>query len=181
MPPENKEAPAAAPPPAKKGGLIFSIAIIAVVLTVAIAAGLLTYVLVIQPALSKDETDMVETAAPPVSSANTISMAFDQEMASLTPLNPEWPAATLMYQVGFQVSTPEAAAIIETHKNHFASIVSEKHLGHTRDEADSDVLRRSIQQQIIIEANDLLKDYSAEPNDADRVLKVYHVKWFVHE
>lgn len=184
MPPDKKDAPeaAAAPAPAKKkGGMIFTIAITAVVLFVSAAAAILTYLLVIAPGLKEGGEDPIESTPAPVSTANAVTISFDQEMASLTPLNPDWPAATLMYQVGMQVSTPEAQAIIEAHKDHFTSIVTEKHLGHTREEADSDVLRRSIRQQIMIEANDLLKKYEAKPNDEDRVLDVYHVKWYVHE
>lgn len=167
---------------AKKGGgdFIFRIAILALVLIVPIAAAVVTYKLVVERALADSNPRPIEET-PEQDLSMVVNYEFDQQFADLTPSNPEYPAATLAFQVGFECLNPETAALIELHKGRFAAIITDKHGHHTRDEANERLLQQSIEQQILIEANALLKRYSSNADIPLKVLDVYHIGWFVRE
>lgn len=164
----------------KKGGGIFKLAIVAVFIVVPLIVALATYRLVVQPALAEDEPD-ITAAAGDESYASVVNYEFEQGMASIIPENPEWPASQLIYQIGFECANPETVAIIEQHRNRFQSLIHDKHLYHHREEMNERVLRDSIQEQIKIEANALLRRYQDEPNPTVRILDVYHIQWMVHD
>ncbi len=163
------------------GGLIFRIAILAVVIIIPIVAAFITFKLVIEPSMSKDVPAPIENTQGPADPTLIVNHEFEQQLTDLTPSNPEYPAATLAYQVGFECQDPATQALIMQHQGRFQAIITDKHRHHTREEANERLLQKSIEQQILIEANALLERYNPNPEVPLKVLDVYHIAWLIHE
>lgn len=165
------------------GGLIFKIAIVAVILIVPVIAGLVTWKLVIAPQMQKK--------VAPVAAATTdndekipstaVTVAFDREIASLIPADPQYPAATLVYSVGLECSNQQTADIVNAHHERFLSIITEKHRHLNRDQAEDKLLIESIEKQIKIQCNDLLQRYQEKPDPSIKILEVFHSQWYVSD
>jgi hypothetical protein len=161
------------------GGLIFRIAIIAVILIVPLVAAIVTWQLVLAPQLAASDEDPMPEDDAQALAANAVTVAFEQQYASLIPSDPQFPAATLIYSIGLECANPETAGLVELHRERFQSVVTEKHRHLNRDEAEDRLLIESIEKQILLEANDLLKRYQASPAPEIRIIDVFHSQWYV--
>ena len=163
------------------GGLIFKIAIAAVVLIIPAVAVFITYQVAIKPVLAKNEPAPIASNPDAPDPTQIVNYEFEQAFTDLTPTNPEYPAATLAYQIGFECLNPATEQIILQHEARFAAVITDKHRHHTREEANEHLLQKSIEQQILMEANALLDRYNPTPDLPVKVLDVYHVTWFIRD
>jgi hypothetical protein len=164
----------------QSGGMIFKIAIVAVLLVVPLVLALITWK-VLGPQLADGGDGGGDTAPPVLSMSNAVTVPFNDEIASLIPSDPEFPAAILMYSVGLECANQETANLVNSHLDRFLSIVTQKHRHLNRDQAEDNFLIDSIDKQILIEANDMLRRYQLEPSDEIRIIEVFHSKWAVRD
>jgi len=181
---EEQKADVAAKKEGSAGGLIFKIAIVAVILVVPVIAGLVTWKLVIAPQMKEKKQPVAAAASTENGSkipVTAVTVAFDQQYASLIPSDPQYPAATLVYSVGLECANQQTADIVNAHHDRFLSVITEKHRHLNRDQAEDRLLSESIEKQIKIECNDLLQRYQEKPDPSIKILDVFHSQWYVSD
>ena len=167
---------------ARKGGagalIRWLILLVGAVVAAALLA-LLLYMFVLKGMLSGEKPPAEPEPSIPVTAT---PVKFEQAIVSARkPASPAAPAALLLYTVTLLCSTPETAALVETHKSMFIDMLRELHSGHPREDLDDPMLRKNIQRQAVIKGNELLTRITGQENEQMRILEAYHDGFFIQD
>ncbi len=166
--------------PQKKGSPVFTLAIVALILTVPIIAALVTWAFVLRPALNPPSVEAGAARQQDEQMPRTVTpVAFDDGLTNVLRENEDYPASILMYKVAMDASNAETAAMIEAHKPRVNAIISDMHKYHTRRDLEDPLVQRSIQKQIMDKTNEYLRKLGA--GEGDEVLAVYHENFMVRD
>lgn len=149
------------------------------VLGAAIVA-LLLYNFVLAPRLAAEPAEAAEIPQP-ADYVTSVTVPFEQANVSAQKPVDDMPASLLLYKVAFVVSNELTAQLVENNKAWFLDMLRELHSGHPREKLDDPMLRRSIQKQAVIRANELLTEIQGRRIPDNRVLKVFHEEFFVYD
>lgn len=167
----------------KKKSKLLSIVITGLLLVLAIGAGAATW-MIVGPALASDgDAPPPDDGTRPESSFGSVTYSFGEDpmMASLAQVNPEWPRALLIFNVGLECRNQMTADLISAHEARIRAIVQENHNGLSNDQFDDPLLKKNIEEKIRIEINAQLQQYLEQPDPTIGVTKVFHTTWFVQE
>jgi hypothetical protein len=167
------------PKKAMPGFVRKAVSIGSAVLGAAIVA-LLLYNFVLAPRLSDEPAEAAEPRQP-ADYVQSVTVQFEQANVSAQKPVDDMPASLLLYKVAFVVSNEYTAALVDNNRAWFLDMLRELHSGHPREKLDDPMLRRSIQKQAVIRANELLTEIQGRRDPENRVLKVFHEEFFVYD
>ena len=184
---EEQEAPVAAEEEGKKSSsMVRTLGLAIGALMVVAIAALVVFKVVLAPRLAgEDETKKVEDV-PDIGDKiplNAVTVAFDESIAAVKlPLDSELSSSILSHQVALECYDAATAALVEKYKDRFTDLINEKHEFRTRAELDDPRIKESIEKEILLEANTLLK--RLQPGEIDpniRITAVLHLRFFPHD
>jgi len=171
----QEEAAAPAETKGKRSILRMAGTALGVVLVFAIA-GLLVWRFVIQPRLNADPNQ--QTA--PIN-LNTVPVPFEEAFTTVIMPSENMLASTLLYKVTLECSNQTTADIVGKYKSRFVAMIRKLHSYKTRAELDDPLVEESIRKQILQEANALITDLQGGDDPANRIVAVYHEKFYIQD
>jgi len=173
---EEKAPEAGAPKSSKK---LFGL-VVAVIVLLAAAGGLVTYKFVVGPMFAEPEApppDLATDAIPPTA----VACDFDETQVAVRSDDPAAPASVLMYSVSFICANPQTQLLVEKNKQWFVSKLAELHRNRTKAELNDPQVEKEITRLALEEANSLLRRLQEKPDAAIRVIEVLHLKFSVFD
>ena len=155
------------------GGRSFlKIGIFAAVILGAAVAGFLVFRFVLAPMLGPpEEPDENAQDSPGIISPYTV--AFDDAFVNLR-REGDMPAATMLFGITLECSTPKTLDLIETYKARFTDLILKSHDSRTRTEVDDTFnFKKSVQKVLMQQCNKLLVQIQGEETD-NVVTAVFH-------
>ncbi len=123
-----------------------------------------------------------EPSPDPEIPRGAVMVRFDRaNTTAVMPPNSNLPASLLMYQVSFLCSNQTTAQIVQENRAWFSDMLRELHSDHPREYLDNPMLRRSIQQQALTKANEILNTLQGGANPRNKIIKVLHEEFFVYD
>lgn len=155
---------------------VFTIAIVAAIIIVPTVLALVTLQLATRTIASAPAADgNVDDRIP--TSIQTVQ--FEQQYTAVLRESEDFPASTFAFKVAIDVTTPQAAALIDRHRPRFNDMIIGVHSFRSRNELDDPLVKQSIQRNIRDQANDILRRLGASEND--RVVDVFHEQYVVQD
>ncbi len=171
---------AAAKQPSKIVGKLITVAIIVLI---AVIAGLATYLFVLKPMLEEEATptgegeEIIDDVIP----AGAVAVDFPEKMAAAKPDTQDSPSSVLQYVVSVICANEETRLLVDANRQWFEAKFDELHRGRTKSELNDPQVERSISRQMVEEANSILRRLQAKPNPEVRVINVLHLKYAVFD
>ncbi len=166
--------------PVKKKSMVRTIMVMAGVAMAAVIVALLTYQFVLAPMLSTEKKPQVEQTGI---GKGTVIVAFDQGQvqAVMPPEKQGQPASLVLFKVSFQCSNQATADLVMANQSWFTNMLRELHSGHQRDRLDDRLLLESIQRQVRVRANEILKQIPGGEKPANKVINVFHDEFYAYD
>lgn len=177
--PEEQQKAVAKPPSRIVGKLIT----VAIIVLIAVIAGLATYLFVLKPMLEEEAApvaegeELVEDVIP----AGAVAVDLPEKMAAAKPDTQDSPSSVLQYVVSVICANEETKLLVEANRQWFEAKFDELHRGRTKSELNDPQVERSIARQMVEEANSLLRRLQEKPNPEIRVINVLHLKYAVFD
>jgi flagellar basal body-associated protein FliL len=171
----------------KKGGsgMMRTLMLVLAVVMVAAIGGLLVYKFVILPKFSEEDKPDQTVELPPANliSPTAVTVSFDQGLATVRmPAGSAVPASLLSYAVTLECNNQPTADLVGKQMSRFTDMINKQHDSKTRAELDDPMIKTSIQKQIMLEANTILKQLQPESIDPEiRITAVFHTAFFVND
>jgi flagellar basal body-associated protein FliL len=172
---DTAEESAAQTEPRAKRSIVRMLGIgLGIVLIFAIA-GLLVFRFVVQPRLNTDPN------VQPRVILNTIPVPFEETFTTVIMPSENMLASTLLYKVSMECSDQATADLIAKYRPRFVAMIRKLHSYKTRAELDDPLVEESIRKQILQEANALIAEIQGGENPKNRIVAVYHEKFYIQD